>query len=199
VKILHTTDLHYTKEWYKWIYDQQDNFDIFCISGDFLDESKDDDISVQIEWVSEWLNSFSKPLFVCSGNHDIVDYDWLDSISSIYSDTTIKIIDDISIGCISYIVPDFYEYDDCDIILYHIPPAFCDTSISSKDHKDYGDRELYQAIKSSIIKPKILLCGHIHDPIKDQIKIKNTLISNPASNIFGNIPHHTIFDIVKPF
>ena len=41
MKILHTTDLHFNKQWFKWIEAQQNKYDIFCITGDFLDDSKD--------------------------------------------------------------------------------------------------------------------------------------------------------------
>ena len=80
MKILHTTDLHFTKHWFTWIALQQNNYDVFCITGDFLESSKDETLLEQIEWISSWMKSFKKPLFVCSGNHDIEELeneDWL--------------------------------------------------------------------------------------------------------------------------
>ena len=70
--------------------------DIFCITGDFLDDSKDETLLEQIEWITIWMKLFKKPLFVCSGNHDIEELeneDWLNKISNVYSDNSIKIID----------------------------------------------------------------------------------------------------------
>jgi len=84
MKILHTTDLHFNLQWFEWIENQQDKYDVFCISGDFIDSSKDIALPKQIEFVSEWIKKFSKPLFVCSGNHDIDDLeneDWLSKIN----------------------------------------------------------------------------------------------------------------------
>ena len=37
MRLLHATDLHYNKHWFDWIVTQQENFEIFCLSGDFLE------------------------------------------------------------------------------------------------------------------------------------------------------------------
>jgi len=55
MKILHTTDLHFNTHWFKWIEEQQDKYDVFCISGDFLEDSKSETLLEQIEWVSDWI------------------------------------------------------------------------------------------------------------------------------------------------
>ena len=99
MKILHTTDLHFTKHWFTWIALQQNNYDVFCITGDFLESSNDETLLEQIEWISSWMKSFKKPLFVCSGNHDIEELeneDWLNQIPNVYSDNNIKTINVIS-------------------------------------------------------------------------------------------------------
>lgn len=84
MKILHTTDLHFNKNWFEWIANQQNNFDVFCITGDFLDDFKEE----QIDWLTNWMKNFKKPLFICSGNHDIEELeneDWFNKISNVYS------------------------------------------------------------------------------------------------------------------
>ena len=58
MRILHTTDLHFNKKFFKWIDNQQTNFDIFCITGDFLESSKDESLFDQINWISKWMRSF---------------------------------------------------------------------------------------------------------------------------------------------
>ncbi len=105
MKILHTTDLHFNQKWFKWIENQQSSFDIFCISGDFLDSSKDETLAKQIVWVTEWIKKIEKPLFVCSGNHDIEklnNEEWLNTIDTLnyYPDNTIKTIGNIKFGCL---------------------------------------------------------------------------------------------------
>lgn len=51
MKILHTTDLHFNTHWFEWIANQQKSYDIFCITGDFLEDNKDETLLEQIEWI----------------------------------------------------------------------------------------------------------------------------------------------------
>ena len=200
MRILHTTDLHFNKKWFKWIEEQQSNFDIFCITGDFLESSKDESLLEQIDWISKWMRSFKKSLFVCSGNHDIEELeneDWLNKIPNIYSDNTIKNINGINFGCIPYIASDFLDFNKCDVILNHLPPSNTKTSIHKKDNSDWGDKELSKLLKKSILKPKVLLCGHLHHPNNQQDTINDTIVYNCGSNKNLDIPNHSIIDITK--
>jgi len=198
LKILYTTDLHFNIEWFEWIKKQEKFYDIFCISGDFLDSSKDISLSKQIDWVSSWIKNFKKPLFICSGNHDIADIeneDWLNKIDNIYSDNAIKTINGIKIGSIPYIAPDFLNFDNCDILIYHLPPAKTKTAIDSKTKKDWGDKELFRMLNNNILSAKILLCGHVHNPINNIDKIKNTTIYNAGCNLSNSTPNHLCINI----
>ena len=198
MKILHTTDLHFNKRWFAWMAKQQNSFDIFCITGDFLQSSKDETLLEQIEWITKWMRGFKKPLFVCSGNHDIEELEnenWLNKIENIYSDNSITTINGIKFGCLPYIAPEFYEFDECDVILYHLPPAKTKTAIHNKTHDDWGDEELTRALKQRVIKPKILLCGHMHHPVETTDKINDTVIYNTGVNKQNDIPNHHIIEI----
>ena len=198
MKILHTTDLHFTKHWFTWIALQQNNYDVFCITGDFLESSKDETLLEQIEWISSWMKSFKKPLFVCSGNHDIEELeneDWLNQIPNVYSDNSIKTIIGIKFGCIPYIAPDFFEFDECDILLYHLPPAQSKTAIHNKTNADWGDKEIARFLQKKILKPKVLLCGHMHYPIDRIDKIGNTTVYNTGVDKNNEIPNHHIIKI----
>lgn len=198
MKILHTTDLHFTKHWFTWIASQQNNYDVFCITGDFLESSKDETLLEQIEWISSWMKSFKKPLFVCSGNHDIEELeneDWLNQIPNVYSDNSIKTINGIKFGCIPYIAPDFFEFDECDILLYHLPPAQSKTAIHNKTNADWGDKEIARFLQKKILKPKVLLCGHMHYPIDRIDKIGNTTVYNTGVDKNNEIPNHHIIKI----
>lgn len=198
MKILHTTDLHFTKHWFTWIALQQNNYDVFCITGDFLESSKDETLLEQIEWISSWMKSFKKPLFVCSGNHDIEELeneDWLNQIPNVYSDNSIKTINGIKFGCIPYIAPDFFEFDECDILLYHLPPAQSKTAIHNETNADWGDKEIARFLQKKILKPKVLLCGHMHYPIDRIDKIGNTTVYNTGVDKNNEIPNHHIIKI----
>lgn len=181
MKILHTTYLHFNKHWFEWISKQQDYYDVFCITGDFLEDTKEETLLEQIEWITQWMKQFKKPLFICSGNHDIEELeneDWYNKIFNVYSDNTIKTINGIKFGCIPYIAPEFYEFNECDVILYHLPPAKTKTAIHNETYSDWGDKEFYRSIKNSVITPKIVLCGHMHHPIGTIDKVNHTTIYN---------------------
>ena len=197
MKILHTTDLHFNKHWFKWISSQEENYDVICITGDFLDDRKEETLLEQITWVSNWLKSFKKPIFVCSGNHDIEELEnqyWLNKIPNVYADESIKIINGVKFGCISYIAVDFYKYDECDVILYHTPPSHTKTSIHETTKVDWGDKEFSKLLKKNILIPKIVLCGHLHYPVATIDKINNTTIYNTGVNKISLIPnYHKIF------
>ena len=198
MKILHTTDLHFNKNWFNWIAKQQNVYDVFCITGDFLDDSKEETLLEQINWITNWMKEFKKPLFVCSGNHDIEELDnedWLNKISNIYSDNSIKTIDSIKFGCIPYIAPEFYEFEECDVILYHLPPSNTKTAIHNETNADWGDKELYSSIKNGIFSPKIILCGHLHYPINIIDKIKNTTIYNTGVDKKKKTPNFHFINI----
>ena len=68
MKLLHTTDLHFNKQWFEWIESQENYFDIFCISGDLLESRKEETLQEQIAWITSWVRGFSKPLFICIGS-----------------------------------------------------------------------------------------------------------------------------------
>ena len=200
MKILHITDLHFNKKWFEWIAQQENFFDVFCISGDFLESSKDETLKEQIEWITQWIKKFEKPLFTCSGNHDIGELDneeWLHNIdtSNYYSDNTIKTIDGVKFGCYPYIGADgYFEFDECDVLVTHIPPAMTQTS-THKNGVDWGDKELYSALKNKIINPKILLCGHMHHPIATIDTLGSTTIYNTGVDKHNDKPRHHEIEI----
>ena len=200
MKILHTTDLHFNKKWFDWIEQQQSTFDLFCISGDFLEDSKDETLSEQIMWVTRWIEKFKKPLFVCSGNHDIEEFEneeWLNKIdtSNCYADNTFVTIDNVRFGSYPYIGGDgFFEYDDCDVLITHVPPAKTKTSTNKKGD-DWGDMDLTRALTNKIIAPKIILCGHMHTPIKTVDIFKDTTIYNPGVKYNSDIPNYHVVEI----
>ncbi|MFL1707463.1 metallophosphoesterase [Campylobacter sp. MOP7] len=180
MKIFHASDLHFNVEYFKHISALEDKFDIFCFSGDLLDGYSP--LATQIEKTSDWLSSFKKPIFVCSGNHDIgLKDEWLKQIKNIYSDDTIKNINGIKFGCSKYLEEDILKFADCDILITHLPPAKTKTSIS-KNNKDYGDMELYRLVKHGLMNVKIILCGHIHDPIARIDTLNKSTIYNSSSD-----------------
>ena len=176
LKLLHASDLHFGAGYFDYILAFQDKFDIFCFSGDFLYKES----AQEKEQTSLWLKSFKKPVFVCSGNHDMPP-SWLNSINGIYSNSTIKTINGVKFGCAPYLCDDLLEFAECDILITHVPPAKTSTSISKKS-KDHGDTELARLIKNNLLKAKIILCGHIHEPKSNMDVLNGVKIYNSASS-----------------
>jgi Icc-related predicted phosphoesterase len=201
MKILHTSDLHFNTQWFEWIANQQDEYDVFVISGDFLDSSKEESLVEQIVWVSAWIRAFNKPLFVCSGNHDIEEFDdeeWLNRIDTenYYPDNSKKNIEGIRFGCYPFIGAEgYYDFDDVDVLITHVPPACTDVAIASDSKDDWGDRELYDALVRKTIKPKMILCGHMHNPISQKCTIGNTEVFNAAYGT-GDMPLYHSIDLI---
>ena len=52
MKFIHLSDLHFNKQWFDWIKMQENYYDIFCITGDFLDTSSSICLVEQIDWIS---------------------------------------------------------------------------------------------------------------------------------------------------
>ena len=194
MNILHCSDLHFNLPWYAWISAQQTHYDVICLTGDFLDTALTIPIHEQIEWVSSWFTSIAKPIFICSGNHDYDEkdsLDWLYKIPNIYADGTVKTIDGIKFGCIPYLVTDYDNFATCDVLLSHVPPAKTKTATDRKTKKDWGDRDLTRLLACRLLQPKVLLCGHIHDPLCTEetaynCKIYNSKINNKKLTPFFN-------------
>lgn len=74
MKILHISDLHFVKKHFDWVTQVQDDFDVICLTGDLLCDSNTQKVKLesQVEWITEWVTSIYKPIFICSGNHDAV-------------------------------------------------------------------------------------------------------------------------------
>jgi uncharacterized protein len=73
----------------------------------------------------------------------------------------------------------YYEsIEPCDILLSHSPPSgslgFC-----TVNQKDFGSKELRKWIIKN--QPKLVVCGHIHDPHLEQEWIGSTRVINTAT------------------
>ncbi len=175
--ILHASDLHFDKAKFDQILDLE--FDVCCISGDLIDASQKD-IAGQKAWVGRWLENFKGRIFVCSGNHDVdgsSDAAWIRT-PNIYADGDIKMIEGIKFGCVPYLCADILDFAECDILLTHVPPTRMQTAVERG--RDFGDKELYRALKHGLLKAKIILCGHVHDPLSRVDKIGNCKIYNSS-------------------
>lgn len=186
LRILHCTDLHYSADAIKWINENKNNFDVICLSGDFLDD-REDAIPVveQINFYKKWFSEFNQPVLVCSGNHDYCNdtLSWLKGTNSFLGDGTITTIDGVKFGCIKYNSENFEVFKNCDVVLYHVPPK--GTSCAKQNGEDFGCNSIRLALKQKTISPKYLLTGHVHKPLKHAVRLGSIVVSN-AGGIHKN-------------
>lgn len=190
MKILHATDLHFVKPWYDYLLSIEKDYDVVCITSDLVDGNDPKGIDYQIKQVETMLQCFKKPLFVCSGNHDVgLAYDeyWLEGVSGVFGDNFVQTINGITFGCAACINTQYATLSNCEVLLSHYPPAYTKASCELGGG-DYGLEKLYNAIAKGVIAPKIVLCGHVHKPKKNVCKFKNTTIYNPGCDFKSKIP-----------
>jgi len=179
----------------------------------------------QVEWIISFLNSLDKPVLLCSGNHDVVEgdvndislenlfnidgmesgyeieqdtsdeYSWLRdaSIDGGYLDGFVGEIDGIIFGCMPYLAENFRRYRDCDVLLRHVPPS--KTKVSVGDDGDYGCEVFAAEIKYGQLRPKYVLCGHIHQPTSQVDELCGVKLLNPGFGFKGGEPKHILFEV----
>lgn len=196
MNILLAGDLHFNKTQFQWLADQKEYYDCLCLTGDFLDGDSDD-FTRQSEWASNWLKEFDKQIFACSGNHDLdafMESNWLTNMKSkkICRDNQMKVINGIRFGCLPYLGANLSCFSDCDVLVTHIPPIKTATSQSIVDGKlrDWGDEELYYALKDKVIRPRYILCGHVENPVSKTDCLFGAEIINPGAQHNSSIPNH---------
>lgn len=201
MNILIAGDLHFNKTQFQWLSDQKNAYDCLCITGDSLN-SESDDFKQQSVWITKWLKNIDKYLVICSGNHDLDEFaecDWLMHINdkNICSDNQIKTFEGVRFGSIPYVGADLSCFSDCDVIVTHVPPIKSATSqsIAGGGLKDWGDKELYYALKERVISPRYILCGHVENPSANRDRIFGIEIINPGAHHDTLIPNHKIIVI----
>ncbi len=202
MRLFVTGDIHFNKSHFQWIKKNENQFDCLCITGDLIDDVRDE-YEMQVEWIVNWLTELCKPVFICSGNHDLDSFgecSWLENIDEphIFTDNQIGLLDGIKFGCIPYLGADLSLFEKCDILLNHIPPGNTKTSIDKCTQKDWGDMELFHALKYKILQPQYLFCGHVEAPVDNMDTIGNIKIINPGIRIKQAYPQHLIININSP-
>ncbi|HIJ96675.1 MAG TPA: metallophosphoesterase [Desulfuromonadales bacterium] len=201
MKILLTGDVHFNTSQFQWLKDQQESYDCICLAGDFLGGNSGE-FKRQSEWVLRWMNELETQLFICSGNHDLDEFaecDWITDLRNpkICSDNQKKRFQGILFGCIPFLGADLSDFHDCDILLTHVPPLKTATSQSMETgiQKDWGERELYYAVKHRIVNPRYILCGHVENPVAKRDSLYGVEIINPGAQQNSSVPNHEVIVI----
>ena len=196
--ILHVTDFHFNKRWFDWLLHRAPPHDLAVMSGDMLDLAGATPHHNQIAWVTAWLNHYPRPMCVCSGNHDLEWHDrmerwtpayWLRYLSNpnVWRDGQRVELDGVSlinIGC--SMRPKGAE---ADIWVVHAPPS--KTLVAARaDGTDGGDPDLVEPARRYA--PKLVLSGHVHNPLHWRERSDTTLFLNPGYNADAAFPNHIV-------
>lgn len=158
--VLHASDIHCNSFLMKKILDIK--YDVLCISGDLLEEPCIVPIDTQIKSFKKFFKELKKPILVCGGNHDL-DAKWIKDIKRVHCND-IKDFKKLKFGCVPFGCEDFSKFKKCDVLVTHVPPFGSLCAYDVLTSKDLGDKYLTNALGDGIIKPKFILCGHIHHP-----------------------------------
>lgn len=196
--ILHVTDFHFNKRWFDWLLHRAPPQDLVVMSGDMLDLTIATPLRRQIEWVSDWLNDFPRPLSVCSGNHDL-EWDseadrwtpayWLRDIANprVWTDGQRVELNGLSLLNIGATTRP--KGGEADIWVVHAGPT--KTVVTARaTGGDGGDPDLAAAVGR--YGPRLVLSGHVHDPLHWHQREEQTLYLNPGRNGHVLVPNHIL-------
>lgn len=199
--ILHVSDLHYNKTWYAWLAEFAPPHDLLVISGDLLDLNHPASHTRQVEWVSDWVRDFGRPLAICSGNHDLL-WDaahnvwwparWLLDLAGpqTWVDGQTGEIEGISFfNCPATGVA---RGSPADVWIVHAPPEGSGVSWC-QDGRGGGDPNLLYSVRK--YRPRLVLCGHVHNPLSWIDHFEGGLYLNPGRDPAAAFPNHVVIDL----
>ncbi|HEX2861369.1 MAG TPA: metallophosphoesterase family protein [Lacunisphaera sp.] len=196
--ILHVTDFHFHRPWFEWLRHDAPAHDLVVMSGDLLDLSIATPQPRQIAWVSDWLNDFPRPICVCSGNHDL-EWDsetdrwmpayWLRGIVNplVWTDGQRIALNGISV--LNLGATTHPKGGDAEVWVVHAAPSRTLVATRS-DGADGGDPDLVATARH--FTPRLVLSGHVHDPLSWREHRDGTLFLNPGRNPNAPFPNHIL-------
>lgn len=196
--ILHVTDFHFNQRWFDWLLYRAPAHDVTVMSGDLLDLASPTPHRQQIAWVSRWLSRYPRPLAIASGNHDLEWHDqterwmpaywlryianpnvWVDGQRIVMNGTSI-----LNIGCATR-----PKGGEADIWVVHAGPTRTLVTTRSTGG-DGGDPDLNASVARHA--PRLVLSGHVHDPVHWREHGESTLFLNPGHAADAEIPNHIL-------
>ncbi len=200
--ILHVTDLHFTERWFAWLHESAPAHDLLCITGDLLDQTRPIPYRQQASLVAEWLRLLNRPVCVCSGNHDLEFMPpgqprrpafWLRGISGprLWTDENTARLGEHRVHVIGY---RDLPAEPADIWVAHLPPAGSPVALTVRGF-DAGDEALARSV--AILRPRLVLSGHVHQPTAWIGEVDGTVHLNPGCSRSSRIPNHILIDPIR--
>ena len=214
--LLHVSDLHAQRPWFDWVAEQAErNNWAVAISGDLLNGNDtlgyakfERQLKRQVVWISKWVREARFPLFVCSGNHDImpdVDTTWLRTLArpGVTVDGQVGTLTGRTLACLRWDCgPEAFLNADvlaADIWLHHAPPSECGLSRTgcATHEMDFGSDNLYSALSPAWqARARLVLSGHVHKAPQWNARCGDALCLNAAPADFSSVtPKHILIDL----
>lgn len=200
MKILHVTDLHLNPRWFAWLAESAPLSDLVCISGDLLDRDNALPHAAQVEMVSGWLRQFDRPLCVCSGDHDL-EWDarhecwrrasWLAGslAAHVHGDGAVVDLHGVRVHSIS--LTTYPKGVPADVWVVHAPPEGVAVGREYAG-PDFGEPSMIRTIER--LKPRIVLCGRVHEPASWFEQRDGVMYLNPGCLRAARFPSHILLD-----
>ncbi len=196
--ILHVSDFHFNQRWFDWLCHDAPPHDLLVMSGDMLDLTVATPHRRQIEWVSDWLNAYPRPIMLCSGNHDL-EWDsetdrwtpayWLRRIDNPNVWTDGRHLAWAGLSFLTIGATTRPKGGAADVWVVHAAPS--GTAVTTRANgSDGGDPDLLTAVRRYA--PRLVLSGHVHDPMDWREERDGTLFLNPGRDADAPFPNHIL-------
>jgi Icc-related predicted phosphoesterase len=198
-RVLHCTDFHGRKEWFRWLAEASKNYDAVVLSGDLIDEFAPPPARpAQVARVRKFLEEFTHPLLVVSGNHDgALD---LAEIAARNPHLRVDGHKGVQFGCrilcTGWRGTPTHHTGPTELpvlLVVHQPPDDCEASRDARG--DWGGHDV-RAFAMTLPRGSLVLCGHVHSPLRWHTKVGPATVINPGvAPTSTPVPHHVIIDL----
>jgi Icc-related predicted phosphoesterase len=191
MKLLHVSDLHARRSWFRWVADYAEDYDLIACTGDFLDAFGAESLGTQVRWITAWARALPCAFVCCPGNQDVecaaapvVSGHWMTALPGAKDFSQSGHLERLGHTFVRVdwlgVIPELRRDD---IVLSHAGPFGCFTAASKEGGMDNGDLNLADALRSSSSSPPwLVLSGHIHNPARWKDRCGGTVTLNPGMN-----------------
>jgi Icc-related predicted phosphoesterase len=205
-RLLHISDLHANDAWYRWAERMRTRFGLVVISGDLLDLNAHRPVGDQVPRVKAHLGKLAaSPLALVSGNHDrlpnagpeLVRSQWMQGLraSAVWTDGDAFACAGFTVRCIGWTDPVPDSAGENEVWIVHAPPDGAKTAIA-RGGVSFGDWDLARVCAENR-GPRLLLGGHVHDPVEWCAKVGRTWSLNPGYAEGAEYPNYNIVDLSR--
>jgi Icc-related predicted phosphoesterase len=196
-RIIYATDLHDNLKHWEFLEEASNYFDATFYGGDHIGPIHGNDTIAEQKQIVDrtwWLAGWAGNYFGVTGNHDITE---IEKLRNWHSDLSIfphlrvngreHEFMGLAVDLVDY-MNEGYATGRTSVCIEHVPPEHSDCAIS-RYGIDQGDLMLHQRLQAGA-GPRLLLCGHQHEPRKTWCRVGVTTVINPGtSHANAHHPH----------